>query len=141
MRDARDRAVEQPLLDRGQQHVLLRATEAVDLVKEEDRSQTALIIRQLAVGSGVIVSADGYIMTNAHVVENAADIEVRLSDDRKFAATLVGSDPKTDLAVVKIDPGTVALPPAARPLRKVAATPAAAATPNPPSGTIGRKRS
>ena len=58
-----------------------------------------------AAGSGVIVDARGYILTNAHVVESAADIEVRLSDDRKFAATLVGSDPKTDLAVVKIDPG------------------------------------
>ena len=65
-----------------------------------------------AAGSGVIVDARGYILTNAHVVESAADIEVRLSDDRKFAATLVGSDPKTDLAVVKIDPGAVALPPA-----------------------------
>ena len=65
-----------------------------------------------AAGSGVIVDARGYILTNAHVVESAADIEVRLSDDRKFAATLVGSDPKSDLAVVKIDPGAVALPPA-----------------------------
>src|SRR5713226_521072 len=65
-----------------------------------------------AAGSGVIVDARGYILTNAHVVEGAVDIEVRLSDDRKFSATLVGSDPKTDLAVVKIDPGSSALPPA-----------------------------
>ena len=63
-----------------------------------------------AAGSGVIVDPKGYILTNAHVVENAAEIEVRLSDDRKFAATLVGRDPKTDLAVVKIDPGSSALP-------------------------------
>jgi len=61
-------------------------------------------------GSGVIVDARGYILTNAHVVESAAEIEVRLSDDRTFAATLVGRDPKTDLAVVKIDPGAGALP-------------------------------
>src|SRR6202162_5597643 len=61
-------------------------------------------------GSGVIVDARGYILTNAHVVESAAEIEVRLSDDRKFAATLVGRDPKTDLAVVKIHPGAAALP-------------------------------
>ncbi|MBF8287459.1 MAG: Peptidase [Candidatus Rokubacteria bacterium] len=61
-------------------------------------------------GSGVIVDARGYILTNAHVVESAAEIEVRLSDDRKFAATLVGRDPKTDLAVVKIDPGAGPLP-------------------------------
>ncbi len=61
-------------------------------------------------GSGVIVDARGYILTNAHVVESAAEIEVKLSDDRKFAATLVGRDPKTDLAVVKIDPGADPLP-------------------------------
>jgi S1-C subfamily serine protease len=63
-----------------------------------------------AAGSGVIVDARGYILTNAHVVENAADIEVRLSDDRKFAAKLVGRDPKTDLAIVKIEPGTSKMP-------------------------------
>jgi serine protease Do len=63
-----------------------------------------------AAGSGVIVDARGYVLTNAHVVENAADIEVRLSDDRKFAATLVGRDPKTDLAIVRIEPGASALP-------------------------------
>jgi serine protease Do len=63
-----------------------------------------------AAGSGVIVDARGYILTNAHVVENAAEIEVRLSDDRKFVATLVGRDPKTDLAVVKVDPGAAGLP-------------------------------
>jgi serine protease Do len=63
-----------------------------------------------AAGSGVIVDARGYILTNAHVVENAAEIEVRLSDDRKFAATLVGRDPKTDLAIVKIEPGASVLP-------------------------------
>src|SRR5919106_4202657 len=45
----------------------------------------------------------GYILTNNHVVENAREITVRLSDARKFTATLVGRDPKTDLAVLKID--------------------------------------
>jgi len=63
-----------------------------------------------AAGSGVIVDPRGYILTNAHVVENAADIEVRLSDDRKFPAKLVGRDPKTDLAIVKIEPGASKLP-------------------------------
>lgn len=63
-----------------------------------------------SMGSGVIVDARGYILTNAHVVEGAAEIEVRLSDDRKFAATVVGRDPKTDLAVVKIDSGAAPLP-------------------------------
>jgi Do/DeqQ family serine protease len=53
-------------------------------------------------GSGVIVDPAGYILTNNHVIENAQDITVRLSDSRKFTATLVGRDPKTDLAVLKV---------------------------------------
>jgi Do/DeqQ family serine protease len=56
-----------------------------------------------AAGSGVIVDPRGYILTNNHVVENASTIEVRLSDDRKFAATLVGRDARTDLAVLKVE--------------------------------------
>jgi Do/DeqQ family serine protease len=56
-----------------------------------------------ASGSGVIVHPKGYILTNNHVIENARDITVRLSDSRKFSATLVGRDPKTDLAVLKVD--------------------------------------
>ena len=63
-----------------------------------------------ATGSGVIVDAKGYILTNNHVVENAETIEVRLSDDRKFKAAIVGRDPKTDLAVLKIDAASPALP-------------------------------
>jgi serine protease Do len=63
-----------------------------------------------ASGSGVIVDARGFILTNNHVVENAGEIEVRLSDDRKFPATIVGRDPKTDLAVLKVDAGSAALP-------------------------------
>jgi len=58
-----------------------------------------------AAGSGVIVDPRGYILTNNHVVENAAEVEVQLSDDRKFKATLVGRDPRTDLAVLKIENG------------------------------------
>src|SRR5215471_4621510 len=60
--------------------------------------------------SGVIVDAHGFILTNNHVVENAAEIEVRLSDDRKFKATVVGRDAKTDLAVLKVDAGAAPLP-------------------------------
>jgi len=54
-------------------------------------------------GSGVIVSADGYILTNNHVVEGADELKVQLSDDRELTAKLIGADPKTDIAVVKID--------------------------------------
>jgi serine protease Do len=58
---------------------------------------------QRGAGSGVIVDPRGYILTNNHVIENAAEIQVRLSDERKFTATLIGRDPKTDLAVLKIE--------------------------------------
>src|SRR5258708_6360817 len=53
-------------------------------------------------GSGVIISPDGYIVTNNHVVEGAVDIRVTMSDKRVFPAKLIGTDPLTDLAVVKI---------------------------------------
>jgi len=55
------------------------------------------------VGSGVIISDDGYIITNNHVVENADKIQVDLNDKRHFDATVVGRDPSTDLALIKID--------------------------------------
>jgi serine protease Do len=54
-------------------------------------------------GSGVILNANGYIVTNNHVVENAADIQVKLDDGRELPATVVGRDAKTDLALLKID--------------------------------------
>ena len=56
-----------------------------------------------ALGSGVIVSENGYILTNNHVVQDADEIKIVLSDKREFKGKIVGSDPKTDLAVVKID--------------------------------------
>ena len=59
--------------------------------------------RQFSLGSGVIVSAEGYILTNNHVVEAANEIEVALADGRKVSAKLVGTDPETDLAVIKVD--------------------------------------
>ena len=58
---------------------------------------------QRGVGTGVIVSADGYILTNNHVVRNADKLTVTLSDNREFDAEVIGADDKTDLAVVKID--------------------------------------
>src|SRR5205809_5776019 len=54
-------------------------------------------------GSGFIVRSDGYIFTNFHVVEGADKIDVKLRDGRNFPATLVGTDEKTDIAVIKID--------------------------------------
>ncbi len=85
-------------------------------LREEDRSQTALIVRQHAVGSGVIVDSDGYIMTNAHVVEGAQRIrvalplpmgdsngQVPLGKRRILEARLLGVHKDTDLALLKID--------------------------------------
>lgn len=57
----------------------------------------------MASGSGVILSSDGYIITNNHVVEDAATMEVVLTDKRTFTAKLIGRDPNTDLALIKID--------------------------------------
>ena len=59
--------------------------------------------REHALGSGVIVSGDGYIVTNNHVVAKASEIEVRLTDKRILKGKVVGADPQTDIAVVKID--------------------------------------
>lgn len=56
-----------------------------------------------SLGSGVIVDKRGYILTNNHVIEQADQIEVHLSDKRKFTAKVIGKDPKSDLAVIKID--------------------------------------
>ncbi|HZE10154.1 MAG TPA: DegQ family serine endoprotease [Burkholderiales bacterium] len=55
------------------------------------------------VGSGFIVSADGYILTNAHVVDDASEVTVKLTDEREFNAKVIGSDRRTDIALVKID--------------------------------------
>ena len=57
----------------------------------------------LGAGSGVIIASDGYIVTNNHVIEDADNIEVVLNDNRKFTAKVIGRDPNTDIALVKID--------------------------------------
>jgi serine protease Do len=59
--------------------------------------------REEGLGSGVIVSPDGYILTNNHVVEGADELNVALPDDREFKGKVIGADPKTDIAVIKIE--------------------------------------
>ena len=59
--------------------------------------------KQEGLGSGVIVSADGYILTNNHVIEGADELKVLLADEREFVGKVIGADPKTDIAVVKIE--------------------------------------
>ena len=63
-----------------------------------------------SLGSGVVVSADGYILTNYHVVEAADSIEIALNNGQKFKAKVVGADPESDLAVIKIDTDGKKLP-------------------------------
>jgi serine protease Do len=60
--------------------------------------------RANALGSGVIISGDGLILTNHHVVARATEITVRLNTDKEYTATLVGSDPQTDLALIQVKP-------------------------------------
>lgn len=71
----------------------------------QNTSKTKMIGENLggSTGSGVIISDDGYIVTNNHVVEGASTIEVMLNDNREYSAKLVGADPTTDLAILKVD--------------------------------------
>jgi len=59
--------------------------------------------QQMGTGSGVIISGDGYIVTNNHVVDNAEEIQISTNDNRSYEATLIGTDPATDLALLKIE--------------------------------------
>ena len=66
--------------------------------KQDKRS-----FKQQAAGSGFIIASDGYILTNNHVVEDAEKITVRLADEREFTAKVVGTDPQSDVAIIKIE--------------------------------------
>jgi len=59
--------------------------------------------KERSLGSGFIINREGYILTNNHVIENAQEISVRLEDEKEYRAKVVGRDPKTDVAVIKID--------------------------------------
>jgi serine protease Do len=68
----------------------------------DDRSGRPRKFRRQGLGSGIIVDAGGYILTNNHVVENADEITVRLADGREFDAEVIGTDPPTEIAVIRI---------------------------------------
>lgn len=69
----------------------------------QGRSQQVRTPERVGFGSGVIISRDGYIATNNHVVDGADEITVKLNDNREFAGRIIGTDPSTDLALVKIE--------------------------------------
>ncbi|MCS5711081.1 Do family serine endopeptidase [Candidatus Berkiella aquae] len=100
----------------------LEGTPLMDLLKQMygDRLEEKLSGKGPSLGSGSIISEDGYIVTNFHVVEGASKIVIRLQDRREYPATLVGSDNGTDLALLKIDADRLAyLPYAATNATKV----------------------
>ncbi len=82
-------------------------TTAVDPREQEFRRFFGMPMAQpqqaTSFGSGILVSNDGYILTNNHVIDGADELSVTLSNDRQFEATLIGRDPETDVAVLKID--------------------------------------
>ena len=79
-----------------------------DLLMGRQRSQLA---KSTSLGSGVIVSKEGHILTNHHVIAGMTEIRVQLTDGRNLAAALIGSDPATDIAVLRIEAANVvALP-------------------------------
>lgn len=71
--------------------------------RQQPRQQQESKEQQIGLGSGVILSADGYIVTNNHVIDDAERLEVALNDNRTYDATVIGADPVTDLALIKID--------------------------------------
>jgi serine protease Do len=68
------------------------------------RDQMPREFKQQNLGTGFIIDKDGFILTNNHVVEKTDEIKVRMSDDIEYVAKIIGRDPKTDLALIKIDP-------------------------------------
>lgn len=75
----------------------------IESISEDSDNIFMLPNRGLATGSGVIISPDGYIVTNNHVVENSEKIQVQLNDNREYEASLIGTDPTTDIALLKIE--------------------------------------
>lgn len=102
IRNARTQTVQNPLpelLDKRTEELFRRfGFPIIPFGPQEQR-----IPEQRGTGSGFIVSSDGYILTNCHVVEGADELRVRLTDNREFSGKVIGLDKKTDIAVVKIE--------------------------------------
>jgi serine protease Do len=81
-----------------------------DFFNQFFRNQVPKEFRQKSLGSGFIIDKDGFILTNNHVVEKSDEIKVKLSDESEFEAKIIGRDPKTDLALIKIKPDKSLIP-------------------------------
>jgi len=97
--------VEERVVTAGQEAVVEVADKMLPSVVyiETNYGESALGFESTGIGSGFIYTSDGYIVTNNHVVEGARDIEVAIADGSTYDAELIGRDPETDLAVIKID--------------------------------------
>ncbi len=112
-------AAEHQLLFSGKMNRLFTSSAPTDFIEAARNSQQAVVFirslihmdetvlggeaRSSETGSGVIVSPDGYIVTNHHVVKDADEVDVMLNDNREYKAQVVGNDPNTDLALLKIE--------------------------------------
>lgn len=112
-------AAEHQLLFSGKMDRFFRSSAPTDFIQAAKNSQQAVVfIRSLInikdgalmgeslsseTGSGVIISPDGYIVTNHHVVKDADEVDVMLNDNREYKAQVIGNDPNTDLALIKIE--------------------------------------
>ena len=99
------RTVEERVVTAGQEAVVEVANKLLPSVVyiEVTFGDSAFGFETTGIGSGIIYSTDGYIVTNNHVVEGASDIRVAIADGSTYDAELIGRDPETDLAVIKID--------------------------------------
>ena len=77
----------------------------IGIVKKIQDPRTKKYTEQSGAGSGFVISSDGYIITNNHVIEDAISIRTAFSDGVDFNATLIGADPSTDIAVIKVYDG------------------------------------
>ncbi len=86
----------------GVVHTVAEAVVHIEVMKRMVNPKTKQVEQAPGSGSGFLISSDGFVVTNHHVIEDASDIKVSLADGRKVAAELKGSDPSTDIAVLKI---------------------------------------
>src|SRR5664279_1489474 len=84
---------------------IAQAVAHIKIIKNVKHPQTRKLIEQPGSGSGFVISTDGYMVTNHHVIENALSIKVAFADGIELNATLVGTDPSTDIAVIKVYDG------------------------------------